>query len=340
VLARAPSLRYRAGKLVRRHRALVAAGALVLVVVAAALAVTWTERAERRATAEALELSQMAEVVRRDAALHESIDGEHELALARLDGGIARCRAFLARYDVAEGHRVLGRLLRARDMREEALRELDRALELDPGLAPARLERGILRVARLSEAASGDEDERAAALEDLAVVDSNAVDLGRIDRELGLAWRAFQRGDLDAAARAFQAVLAYEDLYAEREARDALRLVELRRGNSEAARTNAMAALDIARGLGSEYVERDSDSDTAAVERVVATMELDAARAEHDRAVEAHPFDPVARAERGLYLLRTGDAENGRADLETALFLGVSGELRTSVEVALGRGPR
>jgi len=335
VLARAPSLGYRAEKLVRRHRALVAAGALVLVVVAGALVVTWTERAERRATAAALELSQMADVVRRDAALHERMGGEKELALARLDGGIARCREFLARYDVAEGHRVLGRLLRARGMRDEALRELDRALELEPGLAPARLERGILRAARFFEAAGIDEQERAATLADLAVADSSAEDLGRIDRELGLAWRALLTGDVAAAARGFAVVLGYDDLYAMREANMVLARIVAQAGDPDEARTRAMAALDIDRGLGSAYVERDPAA--AAVQRAVATLELDAERAEHDRAVVAHPFDPIARAERGLYLMRTGDAENGRADLETALFLGVSDELRTKVEAALER---
>lgn len=366
VQARAPSLGYRLGKLVRRHRALVGVAALAALVSLTALAFTWNERAERRATELALALSEEVEAVLDDTARLSAAPvragseaaepgseggADREAALARLDQGIRSARAFLERHDVASGHALLGRLLRARGRTSEARQELDRALVLDESLHSARLERGLLVAGLFARGASTlDLDPsdahslpselaelRARALEDLALVDLDASGLRRAAREHGRAERARLAGDLETAERAFEEVLRLDPLSVD--ARVALAQLAGARGDDEAARKSAMSAIDLALGRGPAYAHRPPSSAPLAedaVARAVRQLERDAERVALDRAVEARPFDPEARARRGLRLVADGEARDGRADLEAALFLGASGDLRAEIERALG----
>ena len=369
VRARAPSVGYRVGKLVRRHRALVTAATLAALVSLAALAVTWNERAERRATEEALGLAEEVEAVLDDAARLSAAparagsgqggsgDGpggaDREAALDRLDGGIRSARAFLGRHDVAPGHALLGRLLRARGRTSEAREALDRALALDPELPSARLERGLLLAglyAREATTLGLDPAEagalppelsalRRGALEDLGRVDLEAGGLRRAAREHGRAERARLAGELETAERSFEEVLRLDPLSVD--ARVALAQLAGARGDDEAARRRAMSAIDLAMGRGPAYAHRPATGRDATPvspdpdERAVRQLERDAERAELDRAVEERPFDAEARARRGLRLLANGETNDGRADLEAALFLGAAGKLRAEIERAL-----
>ncbi len=356
VRAQPPSWRYRAGKFARRHRALVAGGSAALVVALGALALTLAERGQRRASERALALSEEVDAVLRDARLlsgalareatGEGRRGERESALARIDGGIAAARAFLERHDVGHGHERLGRLLLARGKPAEALASLDRALELDPGLELARVERGLVRAALHAEECAGLglapghaealppalRARREQALADLSAVDQDSSVLDRVQLAHARAELARLRGEPELARHGFEEVLRLDPLSIE--ARVALSQLESQLGDPEAARARAMSALDLLRGLGPAYVApREAPGEVVA--RAVRQLEQDAARAELDRAVAERPFDAERRALRGFHLLENGEVEEGRADLQAALFLGASDELRERIEAGL-----
>ncbi|MFO0982338.1 MAG: serine/threonine-protein kinase [Planctomycetota bacterium] len=125
VLARRPSLCYRAAKLVARHRALATVAALGLL----AFAFAWSETAKRTAAQNALRSSELWSRPRfTDAQTHLRL-GDTEQAQQRVADGIGACRAYLARHDAAHVHFFLGRLLRVSQQRDEARRELDRAAD-------------------------------------------------------------------------------------------------------------------------------------------------------------------------------------------------------------------
>ena len=70
-------------------------------------------------------------------------------ANAKLEEGIATCRAFLEREELPIAHYFLGRIEATLGRSREARAEFDRALELDPELGEARLARGILQAREL-----------------------------------------------------------------------------------------------------------------------------------------------------------------------------------------------
>ncbi|MCC6741868.1 MAG: tetratricopeptide repeat protein [Planctomycetia bacterium] len=154
-------------------------------------------------------------------------------ARAKIDEGLATCRSFLQADELPVAHYFMGRLLADVGDGEGAERELTRALELDPALGEARLERGILLARRYLDAIGAARQDSFVAhgtrfdfdvpaflaarpdLQDLAA--RAAADLSarvgqssffrESDRELGLALLSFARRDeADARAR-LEAVL-------------------------------------------------------------------------------------------------------------------------------------
>jgi serine/threonine-protein kinase len=286
VEARPPTLRYRVGKSVRRHRALYAAGALLLGLVLGAVAWNWAERARHAATEETLALVERVNVLLADAQALDLGEGRTS-ALERLAQGIADCRAFLARHPSHAIEAKLGRLLRRAGRADEARAAFERALTLAPGYAPARLERGLLASERhlALEAENGaTADElgrlRAAALDDLAVVLAPAPDLTVIDVARGQAERARLEGRLADAERHYADVERYAPHL---EAPPALAALALARGDPDEAFRRAMGAVDLARGFAPAYAAQEPSEP--------ASLADDAARAirQHRRAAGEEP---------------------------------------------------
>jgi tetratricopeptide (TPR) repeat protein/predicted Ser/Thr protein kinase len=276
VRARPPSLRYRLGKLVRRHRALVASGTALAVVALAALAWNAAERARRSATEQALDLVEHVNLLLDNA--EERVREDAADADALLDRGIAACEAFLAVHESPLVRAKLGRLLRERRRFPEAQAAFDRALELEPGYAPARLERGLLSAQLYTErrvlaALAGESppelaELRAGALADLAVIETERDDLRHVDVLLAEA----QVDGLEGRTEEAGAKLArFAELYPTRlEAPRALAPLALERGDSAEALAQAMRAMDLYRGLAPAYAAQGTpDTPDDAVARAI-----------------------------------------------------------------------
>lgn len=168
VTARPPSLAYRTVLLARRWRLpLTMACGVLLTALAVGAVFRWRERGlqdrlelerrERVAVLRRVAETRMALVLsnRRAGDLAEMERQAQELDRA--------CQEVIAgQGDLAEPHYLLGRLHRARMRFEEAAREQEIALKLDPGHAPARYERIVLaagahrrRLARMLESVMG-----------------------------------------------------------------------------------------------------------------------------------------------------------------------------------------
>ncbi len=80
--------------------------------------------------------------------------GETKTARQKLEEGIGVCRSFLLSRELPHARYFLGRMLRGQGKTGEALRELDRALELAPGMGEAHLERGFLLLDEYTEKAT------------------------------------------------------------------------------------------------------------------------------------------------------------------------------------------
>jgi serine/threonine-protein kinase len=256
VHARPPSLAYRLEKTLRRHRRL-AAGAVLLALVALG-AVAWnaSERARHAATEETLALVERVNVVLENAQAMGVGEGRQS-ALELLEGGIADCRAFLARHPSHQIEAKLGRLLSEAGRTDEALAAFERALALRPGDAPARLERGLLRskLHRERSARAPDDAELAAlhagARADLEVVLAPAPELRVIDIERGKGELARLEGRLADATRHYANV---ERLAPHLEVPPARAALALARGDPDEAFRQAMSAVDLARGFAPAYV--------------------------------------------------------------------------------------
>ncbi len=148
---------------------------------------------------------------------------------AKVEEISARVRAELP--GRAEPHYWWGRMLRALMRDREALAEQERALSKDPGFAPSRYERAILR-ARLAveEARTGPSAaaQREALLDDLAKVEAGAAHLRPAELEGARALGDWLSGRADAAReRLERAVREWPDL---EEARSLLAEIEIERG--------------------------------------------------------------------------------------------------------------
>ncbi len=184
--------------------------------------------------------------------------------------------------------------------KDEALRDLDRAVALDPGDSRAWFMRGQARMVT---------DDLEGARADI----ERAVDLDRKDPVLceGLAWVHERRGDFAAAVAAYDQALA-------RAAGDPKYLTlraEAKREHGDA----AGAAADYAAALA-----RDPDHPTALFGRArlaAAADRFPAALADLDRLLARRPDDPDARQLRGRLRGMTGDHGGARADFDAAVRL-------------------
>ncbi|MEQ1895626.1 MAG: protein kinase, partial [Planctomycetota bacterium] len=144
VVARAASVGYRLAKWTRRHRALVGAGALVLVVALAGLAWNLATRRAFAVTSEALELAGELELLSENAAF-AGIEEVPASAAAARESGLERCREFLARHPEAGVIRTqLAELLVELGRRAEARGEFERVLAVEPGNARTKLGLGLV----------------------------------------------------------------------------------------------------------------------------------------------------------------------------------------------------
>jgi serine/threonine-protein kinase len=250
VVARAPSAGYRLAKWVRRHRTLVAAGAVVLVVLAGALVWNAAERRARGVTEAALSLSGELDVLVENADFAgraEAPASERE----ELERGVAHCREFLAQHPQVTGIRAkLGGLLRALGRRAEALEEFEAVLEAEPEHALARLERGLLLARQQAEMPAADDELVERARVDLAFALARPIGLRTLDLRRGEAELLRLEGKLEEARR-IHAELAR--IAPDAAAPPALAALALAQGDPDEAFRQAMSALDLQRGLAPAY---------------------------------------------------------------------------------------
>ncbi|MEM7203495.1 MAG: protein kinase [Planctomycetota bacterium] len=276
VLAQPPSVRYRLAKFVQRRRAAVIVGAIGLVALLVAVAIWLNERDRRRSAKDALRLSiDIAKVL--DDARNYTRLGQLPFAHRRLDAGIAACRALPGSSDVAEAQYLVGRLLRARGQAAAALVALDRALALDPELAVARAERGLLLVRELTLRLDGtplhpvealgaaDRRQHRRARDDLSRAVERPGAIAGADLAQGRGELARLNGEIAQARRHLEECLRLDPL--REDAKFSLSRVALAEGDDATARALALASLDIPRGFGIPY------ADQGAVETMPVTAE-------------------------------------------------------------------
>ena len=291
VVAKPPGLVKRAGRKIRKRKAVwlsVASGAAAVIILAAILipqlGSARMEAEEARSGRQRAELALQLWAGISNHITQAEINaraGEIQRSRAKLDEGIRECRNFLAKTDSPAAHYFLGRLLRARGDREEALKELDRALEMDPDLGEARFERGILRVqeylalktvafqtalalrgelaappaaAELEEAnpeLTGIKDK---AREDLSAKVGRSSYFREVDGIFGKAQLARVTGDRKEASRLFKRVLQMEPSYVS--ALVSLTDIATERAEFAEAVDLATRAITLHRGLGPAYLSR------------------------------------------------------------------------------------
>lgn len=273
VVARAPGLAYRCAKWGRRHRAWVAAGALVVLVAGAALAWNFATRRAYGLTNEALALAAELELLSENAAFA----GREEVPASEaavLEQGLARCRAFLARHPDAGGIRTaLGELLAALERDDEARVELERVRAEEPENARARLALGLVlaRAEARRRTVEGDTEAVRAlgtrARAELEVARTHASELRTLDVRRAEAELLRLEGRLGEAEARYAELARVAPRAASPPALAALALAQ---GDPDEAFRQAMAAVDFARGLAPAYVAADeARADEAALARAV-----------------------------------------------------------------------
>jgi tetratricopeptide (TPR) repeat protein len=230
--------------------------------------------------------------------------GDSDSAEDELDAGIDHAREFLGRHKVPRARYLLGRLLRAREMPDEALVELDRALESEPDFAEARFERGLLLAARNELGAS----ERATAIADLgAAVGARSV-LRDIDLLFGMAELAKLRGEHQQAMELLKEVLAYDTMYVP--ARVALAKAARALGQSDLAVYYSASALNVQQGFGPIFQARERTRLPTSILGLEGALVdySDAVRDTHDHA-PALAWRGLSRLRRALRLEREGSLD-------------------------------
>ncbi|HEU4417871.1 MAG TPA: protein kinase [Planctomycetota bacterium] len=251
VRARPTSFFYRVRKRLQRHRALAWAALGAVALTALVLGpIALYESAARAAANEAVELAGHVATVLQEAEQFRRL-GDSDSASEELKTGINHTREFLGRHEVPRAHYLLGRLLRAHDEPDDALIELDLALESEPDLAEARFERGLLLAAR-NELEPG---ERATAIADLgAAVGARSV-LRDVDLLFGMAELAKLRGEHQQAMELLKEVLEYDAMHVP--ARAALAKAARVLGQSGLALYYSASALNVQQGFGPLFLARE-----------------------------------------------------------------------------------
>ncbi|MCU0866974.1 MAG: protein kinase [Planctomycetes bacterium] len=296
VAARPASIGYRLRKHWQRQRAMWRAVGLAAVLAIAATAAwvlpdLWREEAARKAASEAVALADQAAVVLQDAAMFTRL-GDQGAAWQLLDDAIARVREFVGRHEVARARYLLSRLLRARGRADEALAELERTLQLEPGLADARFERGLMLAASTTLSAS----QQRLAVDDLDQTARTGSVIGEIDRLFGRAERARLSGQFESAHGLLLEVLEYEPAHIA--ARLSLSRIAAARGETDLARYYSASAVDLQQGYGPVYLARER--------QVLPTQMagLDGALIDFAGELRDGPDNALALAHRGLVQLR------------------------------------
>jgi len=276
VVARAPSVARRVHRALARRKPLVVAVVAGLAVVGVVASVMAARIARERRM---LALWERITPLMADAEMNDRA-GEQREALARLDAAIRICERSVAEGELAQARYFLGRLRRSRADAAGARRELDRALELDPTMAEAHLERGLLLVDEIStKLFEGNEDPmdvwaakfsapRAAirslearepglaarAEADLQFPTRDSPYCREEDRLYGQAELKRLRGETEEAERLLRKVLALRPIYVQ--AHVALARIARARKEPEAALDHIRQAIERHRGFADAYVER------------------------------------------------------------------------------------
>ena len=159
VLAKPAGVGYRLGKRMRKHLALTAAVAVLLLAIGVAGAVIWTghldrererksEEAARRAALDAAELSRRAqESVKEAKALWRIRSSRREQWESLLTEAETMTRSALEKHpSLAAGHYTQGEIWQSRGFWQEAIQAFKRTIELDPDMPGAWYRLGLCRL--------------------------------------------------------------------------------------------------------------------------------------------------------------------------------------------------
>ncbi len=311
ISARRPSLRYRAGLALRRHRGRLRAAGVAAVVATFATAlvlvpIALRESAAREAAGAAVAFAEHAATVMQDAAVFRQL-GDLPSAHAALDSGIDAARAFLERHEVPRVRHVLARLLRDRGRPDEARRELERAIDGDADLAEARFELGVMLAAQPTL----DDVERRTAIAALSTPLRVRSVLTNVDVLFGRAQAHRLRGEWHDAIAILHEVLAYDPTHVA--ARTSLSHAALALGDHDLARHYSVSAVDLQQGYGPAYLAREM--------RLLPTqiLGLEGYLVDFAAHVEHGPDNGVAIAHRGLVHLRRSLRLQREGDVDEAL---------------------
>ncbi len=307
VLARRPSLWWRWQKRLRRQRLLWRAAALAAFATALVLVPIWlNESASRQSANDAVGVADHAATVLQDATLSMSL-GDVGAARQRLYGGIAEVRAFLDRHEVPRVRYLLARLLLAASNPDAALVELDHALRVDPGLADARFERGLLLATRREQTP----EERARAIADLSVDLRAGSVLRDVDRLFGRAELARLRGEHARAMELLEEVLEYDGMHVR--ARMSLAAVARALGNNNLSTYYSASAIDLQQGHAPFYLAQGRRSLPTSILGLHGVL-VDYGEALRDRGDSAGSL-----AHRGLVQLRRAVRLDSEGDSRAAI---------------------
>lgn len=311
VLARRPSWLWRWRKRLQRQRSLWRAAAFAA---AAAIAITtlilvpmWLrESAARAAANEAVKLADHVGTVLQDATLSLGL-GDQDTTRQRLAGGIERVTEFLARHEVPQVRFLLARLLLAASRHDEALHELDRTLQEEPGLVDARFERGLLLAARLELTA----EQRAQAIADLGVGLRDRSAVRDVDRLFGKAELARLQGDHRRAMDLLREVLEYDAMHIR--ARLSLAATARALGDNTLSVYYSASALDLQQGYGPFYLARERRTLPTSI------LGLEGALVDFSHVLQDVPDHALSLAHRALVSLRRAVRAADDAQLPAAL---------------------
>jgi len=328
IRARPLSRRYRLQKVLQRQKALWRAAGVAIALTAVVLVpIALRESAARRAASEAVALADRANALVEEAAFHSRL-GDTHTAHQVLDRGIAQVEAFLRDNEVPRAHFLLSRLLRLRGRPKQALRAIDRALQLDDGLGgglgDARYERGLL----LASMPALDDAQRATAIEDLTVGLERRSELTTIEEMIGRGELLRLRGRHEEAIDVLKGVLEYDPLNTD--VRLSLSRAAVAIGDAELARHYSSTAFDLQRGFGSFFSSNERN-------RLPESMYgLDAVLVDFSNELRDDQGWNLATAFRGLVQLRRALRLQREEQLEPACA-SAAGAVRDYDETLLAR---